>query len=193
LSLSEDRYPRLIRLIVLGTIPAIVAGLLFKDVIEARLRTPLVAAVALAAGAVLMLVAERLGTRHRDEGSLTMIDAGLIGLAQACALVPGVSRSGSTIAIAMLLGLRRESAARFTFLLAIPAILGAGGKEAIELRHLQPDAALLTLFAIGAVVSAVVGYVTIKYFLRFLAGHRLDVFSYYRLALAAVTFTWLAT
>ena len=70
---------------------------------------------------------------------------------------------------------------------------GAGGKEAIELRHLQPDAALLTLFAIGAVVSAVVGYVTIKYFLRFLAGHRLDVFSYYRLALAAVTFTWLAT
>lgn len=192
LSPSPDRYARLIRLIVLGTMPAVAAGLLFNDIIEARLRTPLVAAVALAVGAVLMLVAERLGTRHRDEGSLTMLEAGLIGVAQACALVPGVSRSGSTIAIAMLLGLRRESAARFTFLLAIPAILGAGGKEALELGSLQPDAALLTIFAVGAGISAVVGYVTIKYFLRFLAGHRLDVFSYYRLALAALTFVWLA-
>jgi len=183
---------RLIRLIAIGTVPAIVAGLLFNDYVETQLRTPMVAAIALAAGAVLMLVAERATRASRDEAGLTMADAALIGLAQACALVPGVSRSGSTIAIGMLLGVRRESAARFTFLLAIPAILAAAGKESIELRHMHPDAHLLTLFAVGALVSAVVGYLTIKYFLRFLARHRLDVFAYYRLALAAVTLARLA-
>lgn len=183
---------RLIRLIAVGTVPAIVAGLLFNDYIETQLRTPLVAAIALAAGAVVMLIAERATRTTRDEGGLTMADALLIGLAQACALVPGVSRSGATIAVGMLLGVRREAAARFTFLLAIPAILAAAGKESIELRHMHPDAQLLTLFAVGAGVSALVGYLTIKYFLRYLTRHRLDVFAYYRLALAAVTLARLA-
>lgn len=183
---------RLIRLIAIGTVPAIIAGLLFNDYVETQLRTPLVAAIALAAGAVLMLVAERATSARRDEADLTVVDAALIGLAQACALVPGVSRSGSTIAIGMLLGVRRESAARFTFLLAVPAILAAAGKESIELRHMHPDGHLLTLFAVGAGVSALVGYLTIKYFLRYLTRHRLDVFAYYRLALAAVTLARLA-
>jgi undecaprenyl-diphosphatase len=188
---SAGRAGRLIRLIAIGTIPAIIVGLLFNDYIEARLRTPGVAAAALAVGAVLMLVAERAGSRERDESSLSVVDAILIGIAQACALIPGVSRSGSTIAVGMLLGVKRESAARFTFLLAIPAILAAAGKESLELRHMHAGADLLTLFAVGAVVSAIVGYVTIKYFLRFLAGNRLDVFAYYRLALAALTAVWL--
>jgi undecaprenyl-diphosphatase len=183
---------RLIRLIAVGTVPAIIAGLLFNDYIETQLRTPLIAAIALAVGAAVMLFAERATSASRDEAGLTLVDALLIGLAQACALVPGVSRSGATIAIAMLLGVRRESAARFTFLLAIPAILAAAGKESIELRHLHPDAHLLTLFAVGAGVSALVGYLTIKYFLRYLTRHRLDVFAYYRLVLAAVTFARLA-
>ena len=183
---------RLIRLIAIGTVPAIIAGLLFNDYVETQLRTPLVAAIALAAGAVLMLVAERATSARRDEADLTVVDAALIGLAQACALVPGVSRSGSTIAMGMLLGVRRESAARFTFLLAVPAILAAAGKESIELRHMHPDGHLLTLFAVGAGVSALVGYLTIKYFLRYLTRHRLDVFAYYRLALAAVTLARLA-
>ena len=189
---SSDSYVRLIRLIIVATIPAIVAALLFNDYVETRLRTPIVAAFALAVGAVVMLLAERVGARRRDETTLSTGDAVLIGIAQAFALIPGVSRSGSTIATAMLLGIRREAAARFTFLLAIPAILAAGGKEALELRHMHAGADLLTLFAVGALVSAVVGYLTIKYFLRFLASHRLDGFSYYRLALAALTFVWLA-
>ena len=191
LSATGGPSSRLIRLIVIGTMPAIVVGLLFNDYVETRLRTPLVAAVALAVGAVVMLVSERVGTPSRDETTMSAGDALAVGLAQACALIPGVSRSGSTIAIAMLLGIRREAAARFTFLLAIPAILAAGGKESLELRHMHPGGDVLALFAVGAVVSAVVGYVTIKYFLRFLAGHRLDVFSYYRLALSAVTFALL--
>ena len=191
LSPSAGLSGRLIRLIAVGTIPAIVVGLLFNDYIESQLRTPAVAAAALAVGAVVMLVAERAGRGTRDEASLTVTDALLIGAAQACALIPGVSRSGSTIAVGMLLGVKRAPAARFTFLLAIPAIVAAAGKESLELRHTHPDAALLTLFAVGALVSAIVGYLTIKYFLRFLAVHRLDGFAYYRLALAALTMVWL--
>jgi undecaprenyl-diphosphatase len=112
-------------------------------------------------------------------------------MAQASALVPGVSRSGSTIAVGMLLGMRRDAAARFTFLLGIPAIAGAGAREALALGRLQPTNETIVLFVTGMVVSAGVGYVTIKYFLRFLAGHRLDVFAYYRLALAVATVIWL--
>lgn len=182
---------RLARLIVVGTLPAVAVGVLFDDFIEARMRTPAIAAFTLAAGAMLMLAAERIRRPQRIEGSLTMSDALLIGAAQASALVPGVSRSGSTISVGMLLGLRRDAAARFTFLLGIPAIAGAGAREALALGQMEPTTDTLRLFLTGMIVSAVVGYLTIKYFLRFLAGNRLDVFAYYRLVLAAATVAWL--
>jgi undecaprenyl-diphosphatase len=182
---------RLVENIVIATVPAILVGVLFSDYIEQVLRTPAVVAVALAVGAIVMLAAERLGFRAGDEHGITWRDALLIGCAQASALIPGVSRSGATIAIAMLLGVRRDAAARFTFLLAIPAMLAAAGKEAIELRHMALGSAALVTFAVGMIVSAVVGYVTVKYFLRFLARNRLDVFAYYRLALAALAAFWL--
>jgi undecaprenyl-diphosphatase len=188
-----DPSGRLVQRIAAGTLPVLIVGLLFNDFIEHSLRTPVVAAAALAIGAVLMFVAERLGTRQRTEDSVTWLDAVLIGCAQASALIPGVSRSGSTIAIGMFLGLRRDAAARFTFLLAIPALLAAAGKEALELRTMGLSSESLQLMLIGVVVSAVVGYLTIKYFLRFLGGHRLDVFAYYRCALAAATVVWLFT
>ena len=187
---TPDDAARLAQRIVVGTLPVVVVGLLFNDLIEDRLRTPAVAAVALAVGAAVMMAAERLGNRQRDERSVSWFDAVVIGLAQACALVPGVSRSGSTISVGMFLGLRRDAAARFTFLLAIPAMLAAAGKEGLELRHLHLASADLQMMAIGVVVSAIVGYLTIKYFLRFLAGNRLDVFAYYRWALAAATIVW---
>ena len=185
------RAGRLIRMIVVGTIPIVIVGLLFTDVIEERMRTPGIAAAALAIGAVAMLAAERLGSRTRSEETIGWVDALAVGCAQAAALVPGVSRSGSTIAIGMFLGMRRDAAARFTFLLAIPATLAAAGKESLELRHLALTNQVVFLFVIGIVVSGVVGYLTIKYFLRFLAGHRLDVFAYYRILLAVITAVWL--
>jgi undecaprenyl-diphosphatase len=134
-----------------------------------------------------MFVAERVGSRSRAEDSLTWLDALLIGIAQACALAPGVSRSGATISLGLFLGFRRDAAARFTFLLAVPATIAAASKEALELRHMNVSAYDAELMIVGVLVSAVVGYLTIKYFLRFLAGHRLDVFAYYRVALAALT------
>ena len=190
LSPAPDDSARLAQRIVVGTLPVVVVGLLFNHFIEERLRTPAVAAVALTVGAAVMLVAERLGERQRDERSVSWFDAVLIGIAQACALVPGVSRSGATISVGMFLGLRRDAAARFTFLLAIPAMLAAAGKEGLELRHMHLTTADIQVMAIGVVVSALVGYLTIKYFLRFLAGNRLDVFAYYRWALAAATVVW---
>jgi undecaprenyl-diphosphatase len=188
---DADPSARLLENVAVGTIPVVIVGLLFNDFIEQVLRTPAVAAVALAAGAAAMLAAERLGRRTRDEHTITWLNALAIGCAQASALIPGVSRSGATIALAMFLGFRRDAAARFTFLLAIPATLAAAGKEALEVRHMTLAPGSERLMVVGIVVSAVVGYLTIKYFLRFLAGNRLDVFAYYRLALAALTVTWL--
>jgi undecaprenyl-diphosphatase len=188
---GSNQSARLAQRIVAGTLPVVIIGVLFNDLIEQHLRTPVVAAWALAIGAAAMFAAERLGPRHRAEDSVSWLDAVLIGCAQASALIPGVSRSGSTIAIGMFLGLRRDAAARFTFLLAIPAMIAAAAKEGLELGKMGLTGTHIQLMLIGAVVSAIVGYVTIKYFLRFLGGHRLDVFAYYRWALAAVTFLWL--
>jgi undecaprenyl-diphosphatase len=181
---------RLIWLLAAGTIPAVVVGLLFKTQIEEHLRTPMVAAVALALGGLLLLVAERGGSRTRSEGTLTMIEAVYIGCAQALALVPGVSRSGATLTVALLLGLRRADGARFVFLLAIPAILGAAGSEAPRLLKAGLGDTS-TLFLIGIVTSAIVGYATVKYFIRYLGNHSLDTFAWYRIALAAAVIVWL--
>jgi undecaprenyl-diphosphatase len=186
----NDPDARLIWLIVVGTIPAVVAGLLFKHRIEDHLRTPAIAAAMLAAGALLMLAAEATGPKTRREASLTLGEALLIGCAQAVALIPGVSRSGATLTVALFLGLRRAEAARFIFLLAIPAILGAAASEAPKLLKAGlGDTA--SLFLIGIVSSAIVGYAAVKYFIRYLGNHSLAVFAWYRLALAAVTVIWL--
>jgi undecaprenyl-diphosphatase len=191
LSATPSEYGRLLQLIAIGTVPIVVVGMLFTDRIEEALRQPPVAAAALMVGSLGMLVAERLGPRSRTEASLGWLEAVLIGCAQAVALIPGMSRSGTTIVVGMFLGVRRDAAARFTFLLAIPAMLAAAAKEALELARMPVTGDLLVVFAAGMLVSAVVGYLTIKYFLRFLAGNSLDVFAFYRLALAAATVVWL--
>ena len=186
----KDPEARLIWLLAIGTIPAVIVGLLFKHRIEDNLRTPAVAAAMLALGGLLFFVADAAGSDARSEASLTFGEAFLIGCAQAAALVPGVSRSGATITVALLIGLRRAEAARFVFLLAIPAILGAAGSEAPKLlRAGMGDAA--PLFLIGILASAIVGYAAVKYFIRYLGRHSLAVFGWYRLALAAAVAVWL--
>jgi undecaprenyl-diphosphatase len=182
---------RRIWLVVAGTVPVVVIGLLFNDYVEAHLRTPIVAATMLAAGAVVLLAAEHFGSRSRPENSLTMTEAVGIGVAQAAAIVPGVSRSGATISVAMFLGMRRDDAARFTFLLGIPAILAAAGHEGLDLIRHPMDQETALIFITGIVSSGIVGYLTVKYFIQYLAGHSLRPFAVYRLALAALTIVWL--
>jgi undecaprenyl-diphosphatase len=178
-------------LIVVGTIPAVVVGLLFGTVIEEGLRRPEVAAVTLAVVALGFFAVERYGAKRRVQASLGLADAIVIGCAQAAALVPGISRSGATITAAMGLGMRRDESARFVFLLGVPAILAAAAKEGLGLvRHgLPPGEA--PLFLVGMVTSAVVGYLAVRFFIRYVSDHSLAAFAWYRLALAAAVVTWL--
>jgi undecaprenyl-diphosphatase len=188
---SNDMLPaRMVRLVVLGTIPIIVAGLLFADAIEEHLRRPLVTVITLTIGGIFFLIVERLGPRTRTEKDLTWLDSLAFGTAQALAMIPGISRSGSTITVGMLSGVTRADSARFTFLLGIPAVMAAAGREALALRKIGLTSDMAVLFVVGIVTSAIVGYLTIRFLLKYLATHRLDVFAYYRFALALAV--WLA-
>jgi undecaprenyl-diphosphatase len=193
-AISAPRGPgKVARLIVIGTIPIVIFGLTAANWLEEHARTPIVIAATLIIGALWMMLAERIGSRDRTEEALTPVGSLLVGTAQATALVPGMSRSGSTMSMAMLLGLTRESAARFSFLLGVPAIGAAAAKEGIKILKAGMTSHDAALFLVGMSVSALVGYLTIRFFLRYLAGHSLDAFAYYRLALAAVTIVWLMT
>ena len=186
-----DQGVRLLWLLVIGTVPAVIVGLLFNKTIENHLRTPHLAALALALGAVGLLIAERATDKTRSDGSLTMTEAFWLGCAQAVALIPGVSRSGVTMTVALLFGLRRPAAARFVFLLAIPAIFAAAADEGVKVLKAGLGADMATLFVIGIATSAIVGYIAVKCFIRYLANHSLDMFAWYRLALAASVVIWL--
>jgi len=188
--LRDDRAVRLVWTVCAGTLPVVLVGGLFGDAIEA-LRSPAVIVVTLGVGGLLMLLAERWGAHARAEEELSLGEAVAIGAAQACALVPGVSRSGSTLTLALFLGLTRDAAARFSFLLGVPAMCAAAAHEGLKLRHHPMDAATVQVFLVGFVVSAIVGYVTVRFLMRFLASHSLEGFALYRLALAAVTLIWL--
>ena len=213
---EPDRDGRLLWSLAVASLPVAVVGLAAADAIAGTLRTPGVAAASLAVGAVAMLAAERAARRPRralrgsdrqgleprqegpatrasDPGSRSGADGppgwlpslGL-GIAQAAALVPGVSRSGAVLTVGMLVGLRREPAARFAFLLGVPAILGAGAKGTWDAMagSAPPDG--LAALAVGAAASGLVGYVAIFGFLRYVARHTLVPFACYRIGLAAV-------
>jgi undecaprenyl-diphosphatase len=171
--------------IALGTIPAALAGLLFVDWISENLRSPAVIVVTLSGYAILMILADRLGRRNRDISGIHIKDAVLIGVAQALALVPGTSRSGVTITAAMALGFERQDAARFSFLLAVPVILLASVYSLIGLLRTEATVPWGQL-AIGIVVSAIVAYLSIEFFMRFVSRIGLLPFAIYRMILAAV-------
>jgi undecaprenyl-diphosphatase len=186
----EDEPARLVWLVIVGTIPVVFAGLLLRN-LEDELRTPFVVGVTLAVGGVLLLVAERMARRSREADDLGTGEAFALGCAQSLALVPGVSRSGATLTLALFLGLRRDAAARFSFLLGVPAIAAAAAHEGVKLAREPMAPGTVSLFAVGITVSAIVGYFTIKYFLRYLASHSLSVFAWYRIALAIAVAMWL--
>jgi undecaprenyl-diphosphatase len=175
----------------IGTAPVVIVGVLFAGAIEDTLRTPWVTVITLTVVAVLFLLVERTGRATRGEDAVTPAVALAVGAAQEAALVPGVSRSGATITTGMLLGLRRDAAASFSFLLGVPAILAAAAHEGLPLLRSGLGAEQAWLFLIGMGVSGVVGYLAIKYFLRYLVSHTLAPFAWYRIALAAVTAGWL--
>ena len=177
---------RLAWCVVIGTIPVGIVGLLFSDLIEKMLRNPLFVAGTLSAFGLLMWLADRFGRQRRDEYSVGWRDAILIGCAQALALMPGTSRSGVTMTMARSLGLTREAAARFSFLLAVPGIAMAGGYELLQLLG-QPDGSVdWSMMSLGLGVSAVTGYLCIHWLLKIIGRIGLAPFAIYRFALAAL-------
>jgi len=180
------RNPRLLWLLVLGSVPAGIAGLLVKDLAENVWRNNqyLIGSMLILVG-LFMWWADHQGSRKKDLGNISSADSLVIGSAQALALVPGVSRSGITICAGLLRNLDRATAARFSFLLATPAIAGAAAKDAWDLmRHgggiagIAPD--MRTALVVGVVVSAVTGALTIQFFLNFLKKRSLSFFVWYR-------------
>ena len=180
------RNPKLLWLLVLGSIPAGIAGLLVKDLAENVWRNNqyLIGSMLILVG-LFMWWADHQGSRKKDLGNVSPADSLTIGAAQALALVPGVSRSGITICAGLLRNLDRETAARFSFLLATPAIAGAAAKDAWDLmRHgggiagIPHDMRMALL--VGVIVSAIVGALTIQFFLNYLRKRSLSLFVWYR-------------
>jgi len=176
-----SRDARLGWLVIIGSIPVAVVGLLFKKQIEGAFTKNLwVIATMMVVIALLLAAAEAVGKKQRRMEVLGLKDALAMGVAQCLALIPGSSRSGSTIMAGLFVGENRETAARFSFLLSIPAIAASGLLELKEALHRLPQGSLTTL-AVGTVVSGVVGYVSIWFLLRFLRTHTTGVFIGYRL------------
>jgi undecaprenyl-diphosphatase len=168
--------------VVLGSIPIALVGFLLKDVVK-DLQALLVVGIGLIAWSPVMIVAERRAAQARSERSLTYRDALVIGGVQCLALVPGVSRSGATISAGLLRGLDRVSATRLSFLLGIPALVGAG---AYELKDATKGDASTTAVALATVVAFVVAYASIAFLLRFVSSHKISAFAPYRIALGVV-------
>ena len=181
----------LLGLLVIATIPAGIAGLLFDDVIEGPLRDPVVIAAALAIGSVVFLIAESMG-RANDRTEARPTDALVIGIAQSLALIPGLSRSGMTISAGLVRGLRRDQAARLSFVLSTPAVMAAAAKTFLDASKADTLLARPEPLLVGFVASFISGIIAIWGLVRFLRRNSLAWFVPYRFALAAAILVALA-
>lgn len=176
---TEQAEARLAWLIILGTVPAALVGWLLEDLFEGMFARPVAAAAFLLVTAALLTASERFGRRERGLDTLTWRDALLVGLAQALAILPGLSRSGATIAAGLARGLKREQAARFSFLLATPIILGAGLLKLVDLAQVGGLAAQVPVLVAGFLAAGLVGFGCIHFLLRYLQRRRLYPFAIY--------------
>ncbi len=191
---------RLAWYLVLGTIPAMIVGLCFEKYVEANFRSPLISVANLVIFAVFLYVAERTGRQSRTLEQFSLSDSIWVGASQALALIPGVSRSGITIGTSLLRDVDRPSAARFSFLLSTPIIVGAALLQGWHLFEAVRNPAIFaakhaligpveihwTALVVGTVCAAVVGFLCIRYFLRYIQSHNFVPFVVYRIVLAAV-------
>lgn len=188
---------RLSLAVIVGCIPVAVVGLAAKSLVEGPLRSLWVVGAALIGWCAVIVFAERAATQVRGERSVTMKDGLIIGLVQCFALIPGVSRSGATIAAGLLRDLDRVTATRMSFFLGIPAMTAAGAFEAVSAQDEISDGIGWTATAVGTVVSFIVAYAAIAWLLKFVANNSLLSFVWYRIVvggalLAALGFGWIA-
>ena len=172
--------------IILGTLPVAVIGLAFKKVIEGNLTKSLtVIGISAIVLALILWLAEKVGSRKKEMANVTWLDSLIVGFAQSLALIPGSSRSGTTITAGLFLGINRADAARFSFLLSVPAVFASGMLELYEMRHFMHDLGIVNV-VVATLVSGIVGYASIAFLLRYLKTHTTYVFIFYRIALGSL-------
>ena len=177
---------------ILGSIPIGVLGLLFEDQIDHSLRNLYITASMLILFGLLLGLADRIAPHRKELDQLTVRDGILFGLAQALALIPGVSRSGGTIAGGLFMGYSRVAAARYSFLLAIPAVLASGGMQLLKIAD-DPVEPAWGPILVATLISFVVGYAVIAWLLRYISHNNFTLFVVYRIVLALVLFGLLGT
>ena len=182
--LGENR--KLFWFLVIATIPGGIAGVLFERAADEQLRSPLIVGTALLVVGLVMWAGERMGNREKSLGQIGLVDSIVVGVAQAFAVIPGVSRSGSTMAAGLFRGMNRETAARFSFLLATPLVAGACLKKGLEIHHHGLPADMRMPFLVGILVSALVGYAVIAVLIRYLERRTFTIFVVYRVILGVV-------
>ena len=191
---EQSLHSRLGWLIIIGTIPVVVIGLLFKRQIEGVFTKNLyVIAVSLIALAVLLAVAEKVASHRKEISEVGWLDAVIVGIAQAFALIPGSSRSGTTLTGGLFVGMNREAAARFSFLLSIPAIFASGLLELYQACKMGIDSTGGVNYAVATAVSGISGYCAIDFLLKYLRKNTTFIFVYYRIALGALILVLLVT
>ena len=178
-------------LILWSMIPAVLVGLFLNDIIDlvfANLFS--IACFLIVIGLVFVLV-EKYGSKAKDLNSLNWSKTLFLGISQALALIPGVSRSGATISTGLALNLNRESAARFSFLMSIPIVFAAGCKEIWDLRHAVLSGNEIMIFMVGFAIAALIGFWSIRFLLNYLKGHSLKAFAYYRIILGILVLLYI--
>ena len=190
---EQSLNSRLGWLVIIGTIPVVIIGITFKDVIEGALTKNLcVIASSLIGLAIILGIAEKVASFKKNLEKITVKDSIVIGIAQALALIPGSSRSGTTITGGLFMGLKRETAARFSFLLSIPAVLASG---LLELYHSLSfiNSSMAINLAVATIVSGISGYFAIDFLLKFLKTHSTFLFIFYRIAAGLLIFILIYT
>ncbi|MBN2256710.1 MAG: undecaprenyl-diphosphatase UppP [Anaerolineaceae bacterium] len=182
----KDPQARLGWLVVLATIPAGIIGLLIKPLVESAFDSPTITASMLILTAVILFISERIGNKSRELKKMNWVDALWIGLAQAAAIFPGISRSGATIGAGLLRNLKRDSAARFSFLMSIPIMIVSGLLEVRDFFGMPYLSEYLPALLAGVLTAAIVGYLAVRWLLGYLSKHTLYAFSIYCLAVAAI-------
>ena len=190
---EQNLNSRLGWLIIIGTIPVVIIGFTFKDVIEGALTKDLyVIASSLIGLAIILAIAEKIAKFKKDVKDITILDSLIVGLAQAVSLIPGSSRSGTTITAGLFVGLNREAAARFSFLLSVPAVLASGIFQLYEAWKFV-DQTMVVNIIVATLVSAVSGYLAIDFLLKYLKKHSTFIFIYYRIGLGILIIILLLT
>ena len=172
-------YRRFVMLILVSTIPTGIIGVVFQDAIEVAGMSLLVPGLCLILTSLLLLIADRTTTGKKQEEDATYTDAGLIGIAQGIATLPGLSRSGTTITACLLRGFDRSFAVKYSFIMSIPAVLGAAVLELKDFSTDQVEASLMSGYLVGTLIAGVVGYICIKTMLKVVKGKKFKYFAYY--------------